>query len=808
VAKLSKKAASLHAHDPPSKGGDGDSDDEFLGMTTLDVTSLLTGKHPQIDTWFTISGAHVEHNKSMSNISSSGSVRIVVEYEPTDPPPRGGDVVRLTRFCNPKDLFPISPSASYRVHHSENDQVILSYKTIEGWQASFQVHRCMLLCEQRYQGAIEYYQDELTMRTERFTKSIVAREVQRSVEKAQRDGIVSVGVDALKGGMGLLGRWFNEGLDTAVGDIVSTTNWDGRHQVEQESAATDRDGDDNMERKPAAQPKSDASEGASSGGKALPGMPSCPITGFAMMDPVVAADGHTYERSAIARWLQTSDKSPLTGEVLVHKELVPNYMLLSSLRERKNGDSNDSKMPPASEGDKKFPPPSAAAPVAIVTTDVISDAGVSYPTLSTLDGALGDTEDTPESSVANDDDVGRIGSLTAHAFDAMGGPGLGMEDEGAWHALETPMSMKGAVPTEGIVDDGSSVEITGIKQNSQDAGSMDPVTLPIADETSEVSDMVATAAAGTLSAGGNAVTDGEAGTEGSVSTVTLATNAPFKARGKIEESVRAKACEPADESKPSKGELTDECPKEEQNSTVQGKAGYDVASNELEKVECNENVEVSGAGGDTGVDGNSGVVAVNESALLSEVEPTDVLEHAAKVSSDDKLTGEYPKEEQNFTVQREVGYDVASNELEKVEGNENVEVAGTVDGNGGVDVVSESALLSEVEPTDALEHAANVSSDDQLTGEYPKKEQHFTFQREVGYDVVSNDLEKVESDENVEVSGTVDGNSGVDLVSESALLSEVEPTDALEHAANVSSEDKGASTGENDATVSSETNGA
>jgi hypothetical protein len=47
----------------------------------------------------------------------------------------------------------------------------------------------------------------------------------------------------------------------------------------------------------------------------------------------VAADGHTYERGAIARWLTTSDKSPLTGSILPHKNLVPNYMLLSSLQE-------------------------------------------------------------------------------------------------------------------------------------------------------------------------------------------------------------------------------------------------------------------------------------------------------------------------------------------------------------------------------------------------------------------------------------------------------------------------------------------
>lgn len=48
---------------------------------------------------------------------------------------------------------------------------------------------------------------------------------------------------------------------------------------------------------------------------------------------LLVVSGHTYERNAIARWLQTSDKSPLTGCVLPHKELVPNYGLLSSLQD-------------------------------------------------------------------------------------------------------------------------------------------------------------------------------------------------------------------------------------------------------------------------------------------------------------------------------------------------------------------------------------------------------------------------------------------------------------------------------------------
>ena len=58
---------------------------------------------------------------------------------------------------------------------------------------------------------------------------------------------------------------------------------------------------------------------------------------FLLLTPhrVVAADGHTYERYAIARWFQTSNKSPLTGAVMSHANLVPNYMLLSSIASKK-----------------------------------------------------------------------------------------------------------------------------------------------------------------------------------------------------------------------------------------------------------------------------------------------------------------------------------------------------------------------------------------------------------------------------------------------------------------------------------------
>ena len=52
----------------------------------------------------------------------------------------------------------------------------------------------------------------------------------------------------------------------------------------------------------------------------------CPITHEAMRDPVVAQDGHTYEREAIETWFGTQNTSPVTG-LVVAKSLVPNYAL-------------------------------------------------------------------------------------------------------------------------------------------------------------------------------------------------------------------------------------------------------------------------------------------------------------------------------------------------------------------------------------------------------------------------------------------------------------------------------------------------
>ena len=55
-----------------------------------------------------------------------------------------------------------------------------------------------------------------------------------------------------------------------------------------------------------------------------------------MVDPVIAADGHTYERAAIAAWLQQHHTSPVTGAPLPHPRLVPNLLIKNAIANQRS----------------------------------------------------------------------------------------------------------------------------------------------------------------------------------------------------------------------------------------------------------------------------------------------------------------------------------------------------------------------------------------------------------------------------------------------------------------------------------------
>ena len=59
----------------------------------------------------------------------------------------------------------------------------------------------------------------------------------------------------------------------------------------------------------------------------------CPITLEVMVDPVIASDGHSYEREAIQRWFSTHRTSPLTGRIMPNQTLIPNHRLRTLIQD-------------------------------------------------------------------------------------------------------------------------------------------------------------------------------------------------------------------------------------------------------------------------------------------------------------------------------------------------------------------------------------------------------------------------------------------------------------------------------------------
>lgn len=63
---------------------------------------------------------------------------------------------------------------------------------------------------------------------------------------------------------------------------------------------------------------------------------NCPITLETFRDPVIAKDGHVYERAAITRWIVEHGTSPITRQPLQVEELQPDEHLRRLAIERHN----------------------------------------------------------------------------------------------------------------------------------------------------------------------------------------------------------------------------------------------------------------------------------------------------------------------------------------------------------------------------------------------------------------------------------------------------------------------------------------
>uniref|UniRef100_A0AAV1T8C4 U-box domain-containing protein n=1 Tax=Peronospora matthiolae TaxID=2874970 RepID=A0AAV1T8C4_9STRA len=302
--------------------------------------------------------------------------------------PQKGDIVRLTGFGGLEYYSKIlPPSAKLEVVDIFQDQVFAQTRSQEGWPLSFELHRNLVHVEHRpslFLNASEQLQNQVT-RVRQFRVVTGAQRVwcalpetsrihfensaafvaffgaqaystmRRSVQDLLRSGVysgVQTFVASSKDAYGQVKHEFvraywsrprrvtsgylDGGYDDDLIDCGPRTN---RGHIVRAFTASDRLAADDEEHAEdvmtlgwktyedseddGSYDKVDRDEGE----LAVPEQLICPITGCPMLDPVVAADGHSYEREAILQWFATSDMSPMTGVHMPTTQVFSNFTL-------------------------------------------------------------------------------------------------------------------------------------------------------------------------------------------------------------------------------------------------------------------------------------------------------------------------------------------------------------------------------------------------------------------------------------------------------------------------------------------------
>jgi hypothetical protein len=88
----------------------------------------------------------------------------------------------------------------------------------------------------------------------------------------------------------------------------------------------------------------------------------CPLTYTLFEDPVIAMDGHTYERSAIEKWFKDHNTSPITREV-ISPTLIPNFHIKRLSDDARSGSSSTNATSSSAPTPRPTPTPTTPAPI-------------------------------------------------------------------------------------------------------------------------------------------------------------------------------------------------------------------------------------------------------------------------------------------------------------------------------------------------------------------------------------------------------------------------------------------------------------
>ncbi|CAI5727541.1 hypothetical protein KXD40_005624 [Peronospora effusa] len=301
--------------------------------------------------------------------------------------PRKGDIVRLTGFGGLEYYSKIlPPGVRLEVLDMFQDQVFAQTRSQEGWLLSFELHRNLVHVERRpsiLHDASEHLHNQVA-RVYQFRAVMGAKRVWRALPDTPRAQLESSAAfvaffgtqaystmmhsvhDLLRSGVYSGVHTFMSSSKDAYGQVkdefvrvywsaprrVTSGNFDGgydddlidcgprtnRGHIVRAFTAADRlaidfeDHEEEMMMHWKTYEDSDdfkQQEGEEEGDEdePVPEQLIGPITGCPMLDPVVAADGHSYEREAILQWFATSDISPMTGMHMPTKQIFSNFTL-------------------------------------------------------------------------------------------------------------------------------------------------------------------------------------------------------------------------------------------------------------------------------------------------------------------------------------------------------------------------------------------------------------------------------------------------------------------------------------------------
>lgn len=350
-------------------------EDKLLGSVVVPLLPCLMSSSSSHRAWYAL----LDDDRR-----EAGRIQLALHFDVGGLTPIKGDHIRLAGFGGMEYYSKVVPAGvRLEVVETYQDQVLATYKSIEGWALTFEFHRNLVhvvhrpsilreahtqlhgqiirvrdsrvlkkaknvwlaLPETPRRQALQTY--EFTLFSGALLYEVLAKSATEAFEHGMRYGVVACrasGSDAFGKVKNEFVRvyWTNNTgvwIPDAVDELLDCGTKRARGKIYTAFTIKDRT---------ALEPDTDEAKGEFGGGlgggydeddeeddddddefldDVCPDQLICPITGCPMVDPVVAADGHTYEREAIVHWFSTSDISPLTGMHIPTTQVFSNFTL-------------------------------------------------------------------------------------------------------------------------------------------------------------------------------------------------------------------------------------------------------------------------------------------------------------------------------------------------------------------------------------------------------------------------------------------------------------------------------------------------